>query len=87
MERRGSGVEIEDGATDDTSQVWGTYIHGIFDNDLFRLALLNHVRQKIGLPLKNSAVSIDKEAEFDKLADCLRKSLDINKIYRIMGVK
>jgi adenosylcobyric acid synthase len=29
--------------------VWGTYIHGIFDNDHFRRSLLNSIRTRIGL--------------------------------------
>jgi len=29
--------------------VWGTYIHGIFDNDCFRRSLLNSIRTKNGL--------------------------------------
>jgi len=31
-------------------RIWGTYLHGIFFNDRFREALLNYIRQAVGLP-------------------------------------
>jgi len=80
-------TEIDDGALDSTGQVWGTYMHGIFDNDSFRRHLLNHLRAKKGLPVKESVSSLDKDKEIDKLADSLRQNLDINKIYQIIGLK
>jgi adenosylcobyric acid synthase len=38
---------VIDGSLKDN--VWGTYIHGIFDNDCFRRSLLNSIRIKNGL--------------------------------------
>jgi len=36
------------------SRVFGTYLHGIFFNDAFRQALLNYLRQALGLPERST---------------------------------
>jgi len=60
--------------------VWGTYIHGIFDNNSFRRAFINFLRSKKGLTI-SSCVNQDrisyqeeKDREYDKLA-CLMKEI------------
>ncbi len=65
---------------------WGTYLHGIFDNNEFRRSLLNGIRESKGLP--SVAVGVDyaavKEKAIDNLADMVRKHLDIDFIIRSM---
>lgn len=85
--RLGTEIEVDDGAVNHNNQVWGTYMHGIFDNDSFRTSLLNHIRQKKHLPVKRKVKSFNRLREFDKLEDSLRKNLDMKKIYEIIGVK
>lgn len=68
--------------------VYGTYIHGIFDEDGILNALLTSLAEYKGISLENLAkVSRReyKEAQYDLLADTLRKHLDMEKIYQIMG--
>ena len=86
IRRQKCSVKVDDGAVNEQGNIWGTYIHGIFDNDQFRRAFINHVRANKGLKAVAPTSSYNKEAEYDKLADLLRKSLDIDKIYQIMGV-
>lgn len=38
-----------DGAQSSDGRVWGTYVHGLFDNDDFRLAFLNLLRREKGV--------------------------------------
>ena len=66
--------------------VFATYIHGIFDNSKFTNDFLNMIRLKKSMPLKDIEISFSefKENEFNKLADLLRKNLDIEKIYSLM---
>lgn len=66
--------------------VFATYIHGIFDNSKFTNDFLNMIRLKKSMPLKDVEISFSefKENEFNKLADLLRKNLDIEKIYSLM---
>ncbi|RMG06091.1 MAG: cobyric acid synthase [Nitrospirae bacterium] len=68
--------------------VWGTYVHGIFDNDTFRRGYLNFVRQKKGLePIENSVSYHDEiERAIDNLADRIEESIDIGMLMRITGI-
>lgn len=86
-ERLGENVAIIDGAISDDGKVFGSYIHGIFDNIEFTRSFLNGIRLEKGLDEKLSSVmSFDefKEQEYEKLADIVRKHLDIDKIYKII---
>lgn len=80
-----------DSSTDGCLQgeVWGTYIHGVFDNDEFRWGYINHLRARKGLPALANPFSYreSREAELDRLADHVRKHLDIARILEIMGLK
>ncbi|WP_173917246.1 cobyric acid synthase [Halobacillus sp. Marseille-Q1614] len=74
-----------DGQTDGTKKgnVMGTYFHGIFHNDEFRTEFLNLVRKKKGLAPLPVAASFreHQEQEFDRLAEHVRKAVDIPKLY------
>lgn len=86
--RNGEAGAWEDGAINEKGNVMGTYIHGIFDGISFREALMNKLRINKGLDLKKSGrYEALRERELDKLADIVRKSLDMNKIYDIIGIK
>lgn len=67
--------------------IFGTYIHGIFDNEKFTRRFLNNIRIKKGLSPLNDSFSFKefKENEYNKLAKLLRDNLDIEEIYRIMS--
>ncbi len=67
---------------------WGTYIHGIFENDAFRRGVLNGLRQKKGMaPLRTSVSYTEiRERALDRLADLLRLHLDIGFIRRTIGL-
>jgi adenosylcobyric acid synthase len=69
--------------------VWGTYIHGIFDNDAFRRDLINGLRGRKGLPaIEEAPVSYaaEKNAAIDRLAQLLRANLDMDFIYSLAGL-
>ncbi|MFZ2070985.1 MAG: cobyric acid synthase [Halobacteriota archaeon] len=80
---------LDDGGGAVSGNIIGTYIHGIFDNDGFRQAFLNHVRREKGLSTltinetKSECCGIDWEIEYNKLADVVRRSIVMNKIYEI----
>jgi adenosylcobyric acid synthase len=67
---------------------WGTYIHGIFENDAFRRGVLNRLREKKGLASLPSSVSYTemKEQALNRLADLLRLHVDIDFVRRILGL-
>ena len=67
--------------------IFGTYIHGIFDNEKFTRRFLNNIRIRKGLSPLDDSFSFKefKENEYNKLAKLLRDNLDIEEIYRIMS--
>ena len=59
---------------------WGTYIHGIFENDSFRQGIINHLRMKKGLPLSdiNASYAESQEKALDRLAAVVRENIDMD---------
>ena len=78
---------IKDGAHNSKGNVWGTYIHGIFDNFYLRRDFLNRLRRKKGMMLDNSGNGFEQDKEYDKLADLLRRNLDMRSLYGIINEK
>jgi adenosylcobyric acid synthase len=78
---------LDDGSV--KNHVWGTYIHGLFDNDDFRLLLLNSLREKKGLPSKEETVNYlaKKEEAIDNWAGTLKNNVDICFILRQVGME
>ena len=58
---------------------WGTYLHGIFDNDQFRRDIIDHVRSKNGLPSGESGLQFQQyqERALDRLATVVREHVDM----------
>lgn len=77
-----------DGAASSDGKVWGTYLHGIFDDDGFRRWFIDKLRSEKGIdPLGRVTTTYDLEPAFDRLAEIVRESMDIDKIYEIIGLK
>ena len=66
-----------------------TYLHGIFDNKNFTDVLLNEIRRRKGLEEVNNNISYEeyKLKEFAKLEKLVRENVDIDEIYKIIGLK
>lgn len=87
--RSKKGVGIVDGAISANGRIWGSYIHGLFENDAFRTKFLDSLRRKkkISAPGKSSEnYFLAKEREYNKLAALTRKSINMPKIYSLMGI-
>jgi len=82
-ERSDKEVSMEDGAVSRDGNVIGSYLHGIFDNDEFRLGLINRLRKNRGLTpmLVEELSTVDKEEQYDKLADWFREHINMDLIY------
>jgi cobyric acid synthase CobQ len=73
------------GALSPNHRVWGTYLHGVFDADEFRRWFINHLRVQRGLPPRTGTpIQYSIEPALDRLADVVRKSLDMKKIYQLL---
>lgn len=78
------------GAASTEYPVFGTYLHNIFHNDLFRRRWLNALREKKGLhPLEEEdrlEIQKHREQSYDNLAALLREHLDLEKLNEIIGI-
>lgn len=88
-QRRGKACASQEGTANTAGNVFGTYIHGVFDNDVFRRSVLNALRHSKGLEaLANTRnVMAEKQQAYEHLADVVENALDMEKLYQIMGEK
>ncbi len=93
------GYEIHMGRTDTLSgftsggtgtscgNVYGSYIHGIFDRGEVAETVVKDLADRKGITLSGYD-AVDhrdfKEKEYDRLADILRQSLDMDRIYAML---
>ena len=66
--------------------VWGSYVHGIFDRAGSARALVDALLARKGLAPSAGAVDwrTYQEEQYDKLAAGVRESLDLSRVYRIL---
>ncbi|MBV1821959.1 hypothetical protein KUA25_28460, partial [Bacteroidales bacterium MSK.15.36] len=86
-DENGKKVNRQDGAINEKENVMGTYIHGVFDGVEFREKVLNNIRKIKGIEEKK-AIQYEnlREKNLDMLADLVRKNVDMDYIYKIMGM-
>lgn len=84
-------IKMEDGSLDgcQNGNVYGCYLHGFFDSEECRAAVLGALAAKKGVELNVDAFDWKayKEKQYDILADSLRGSLDMDLIYKIIDKK
>jgi adenosylcobyric acid synthase len=71
------------GLVDVSQSIWGSYLHGLFDNGPWRRAWLNHLRQQRGLPSLPTGVPNyreQREAVLNSLADIVEAHLDLSPV-------
>ncbi len=82
------GVEVHsDGYY--SGNVYGSYIHGIFDREEVAKGIIISLLKDMGLSYEDvMAMDMEqyKQDQYDKLAFTMRKGLDISKIYSIIGI-
>ena len=74
----GAATETLDGSMN--GNCWGTYLHGVFDNDLFRRDIIDHIRNKKGLPPGKSGLRYREfqEQALDRLAAVVREHVNMD---------
>lgn len=76
-----------DGVMNESGNVLGSYLHGLFDDGQLFAAIAAYLRGKKGLASANAVpVSMEafREREFDRIASIVRASVDMDAIYRIL---
>ena len=75
------------GVQSNAGRIWGTYLHGIFDDDKFRRWFIDRLRVAKGLEAMNKiCAAYDLEVAFDHLADVFRETVDMKRIYELLGL-
>lgn len=83
---------MEKGISAWNGNVYGTYIHGIFDSGDIARRIIDILAERKGVSLgeKNDTVSDYKqfkEKQYDILADMIRENMDMEAIYKMMGIR
>lgn len=88
FEIQGQGATYGDGVQ--AGSALGTYMHGLFDNDGLRTALIEWLWERRGekraITSSPSQAAIREQA-FNELAELVRNSVDLKKIRQIMGLE
>ncbi|WP_315069973.1 cobyric acid synthase [uncultured Clostridium sp.] len=82
------GITMSDKNIVNSENIYGTYIHGIFDKDIIAKTIVEALLKKKGLSADNIKafdMKSYKESQYDILADEMRKALDMNYIYKIIS--
>lgn len=77
----------KDGFHSQDGRIWGSYLHGIFDDDSFRQAFVSQLRKEKGISGEVKEISHKeyKKQQYDKLEQLLRNHLDIDSIYQMLS--
>ena len=81
------GQSGEGGAVVMNGNVYGSYIHGLFDENGIAEAIVRALYERRGMPFDENAVfdvHAYRESQYDKLADAVRGALDMELVYRIL---
>ena len=75
------------GSASADGRIWGAYLHGIFDSDGFRRWFIDRLHKRKGHdPIGRILAPYDLETSFDRLADTVRESVDMDLFYRLMNL-
>ncbi len=82
-------VKLDNGTEDGcvSGRIWGSYLHGFFDTESCRRALLRMLCRRKGIG-EDELTAFDyaayKEQQYDLLAEAVRNNLNMDLIYRIL---
>lgn len=79
QERGGAPVDEMDGCRLEEQPVWGTYLHGLFDEPEFRGWFLDHLRDRYDVP-KPPSVRRAESDPYDDLADAVSRHLRVDEM-------
>ena len=86
FQRGTASVAVEDGGVSSDGRVFGTYLHGIFENSLFLENYLDGIRLEKGMPARRGEVKQPLQDPFDQLAEQFKKHLDLPRLLAICGL-
>ncbi|MBW4038982.1 MAG: cobyric acid synthase [Acidobacteria bacterium] len=88
LQTEASQHTFTDGCVSTDARTFGTYMHGLFDDDTFRHAFLTAARASLNLAPASSFTDWkqQREAALNRLADTVRASLDMPQLFSWVGL-
>ena len=89
ISRTGQAAE-DDGLISANGRAMGTYVHGLFNSYALRRAVLEQLAEWKGVelpPPSDTGGQLSRDGEYDKLAQTVRDSLDMDLLYRLTGLQ
>lgn len=86
QERGGAAVDEMDGCRVEERPVWGTYLHGLFDEPEFRQQFLSRLRATHNLPPVPRGQAPSYSDPYDELADAVRAHVAVDEILQEAGL-
>lgn len=88
VRRSGRAARAFDGAYSKNGIVMGTYMHGLFENEIARDAFVNFLERRAQKPALNNKKDSQQiwEESIDRLAGVVAKNLDMKKLFEIIGL-
>ena len=84
-----TGTEEKVVATSDMNEnIYGSYVHGLFDKGIIANTMVQALAEKKGIKIENGEFEdyqTFKDKQYDKLADTLRMYLNMEEIYEMLG--
>ncbi len=88
VRREGRPVDLEDGLAQPDGRAWGTYIHGIFDNDGLRNTFLEDLAGRSGKTLAPLSAPFSfrfwKDEQYDRLAKLVRGHVNVDRVLEVL---
>lgn len=81
-----TSTNITDGAITPDGWIAGTYLHGLFDTDVLRHAILSSLAARKGANFLPTATTRDRDTPYNRLAASVRECLDMEQVYHIVGM-
>ncbi|MFQ6055954.1 MAG: cobyric acid synthase [Methanosarcinales archaeon] len=82
---QGNTLFEDDGCLNANGLIFGTYLHGLFNNKNIRDAFLGYLYSRVGLEYKSANNNYNDECMiYDNLAKFVKENLDIGKIYNLL---
>lgn len=85
--RKDNGLPVSRPDGSQNNKVFGTYVHGIFENDDFTLALINTLRSENGYDMLKGPFNLSYEKEIQSASEAVRSSVDLVPIFEAIGLK
>jgi adenosylcobyric acid synthase len=75
----------EDGSVSPDGNVFGTYLHGLFESDAVRGSVLDHLARRKGIEFPPTRPRLGRQERYDRLAAFVRAHLDMPALYGLIA--